>query len=326
MLTGIAKLAQEGPSLAQKAVVEYRTLPARSLLNRCAGERMPFQWTINPYRGCEYGCKYCYARYTHEFMELREPLDFERVIFAKEFDGRAFSRELRAVKPPDWIAIGTATDPYQPAERRFCLTRKVLEMFLWREGFQLAVTTKSDLVARDAELLAAVAARNRVRVNMTVTTMDTALARLLEPLAPRPDLRMGALAALARAGVEVGVAASPVMPGINDGAASLEAVARAAQAAGAGHLWAQPVFLKTCALAVFLPFLDERFPHLASSYRTHFGRKSHISGEYEQRLRMTVQALRNKYGLRRTVPAIPWGQMALAIEPGPSESPETLAT
>lgn len=196
-------------------------------------------------------------------------------------------------------------------------------MFLRREGFQLAITTKSDLVARDAELLAAVAARNRVRVNMTVTTMDADLARMLEPTAPRPDLRLGALAALARAGVEVGVAASPVMPGINDGAASLEAVARAAQAVGAGHLWAQPVFLKACALAVFLPFLEERFPHLARAYRAHFARKSHIGGEYEACLRATVQALKNKYGLRRTAPAIPWSDGS-AIEPGPSGSPEIL--
>jgi DNA repair photolyase len=313
MLIGIAKLASEGETLAQKAVVEYRTLRSRSLLNRCAGERMPFEWTINPYRGCEFGCKYCYARYTHEFMELRAPLDFERVVFAKEFDGRAFSRELRAVKAEDWIAIGTATDPYQPAERRYCLTQKVLEMFLRREGFQLAITTKSDLVARDVELLRAVGVRNRVRVNMTVTTMDAGLARLLEPMAPRPDLRLGALAALARAGVEVGVAASPVMPGINDGAGSLEEIARAARAAGAGHLWAQAVFLKPCALAVFLPFLEERFPHLVRAYRSHFERQSYIRGEYEARLRATVAALQGKYGLKRAA-GVPWGQMKLVIE------------
>ena len=152
---------------------------------------MPFEWTINPYRGCEFGCKYCYARYTHEFMELRAPLDFERAIFAKEFDARAFSRELRAVKAEDWIAIGTATDPYQPAERRYCLTQRVLEVFLRREGFQLAITTKSDLVARDAELLAAVGVRNRVRVNITVTTLDAGLARLLEPMAPTAGSAIG---------------------------------------------------------------------------------------------------------------------------------------
>ena len=313
MLIGIAKLAQAGETLARKSVVEYRSLPARSLLNRCSGERVPFDWTINPYRGCEFGCKYCYARYTHEFMELREPLDFERLIFAKEFDGRAFSRELRAVKADDWIAIGTATDPYQPAERRYCLTQKVLRMFLRREGFQLAITTKSDLVARDASLLAAVGLRNRVRLNMTVTTLDVELARLLEPMAPRPDLRLGALAVLARAGVEVGVAASPVMPGINDGARSLEAIAQAAQVAGAGHFWAQPVFLKPCALAVFLPFLEERFPHLARTYREHFARRSRIGGEYEMRLRATVEALRGKYKLNRAA-ATPWGQMKLEFD------------
>ena len=112
-----------------KARVEYRELAARSLLNRCSGTRMPFDWTINPYRGCEFGCKYCYARYTHEFMELREPEDFERRIFAKEFDAAGFGRELRQVKQGEWVAIGTATDPYQPAERRYGVTRKVLEVF-----------------------------------------------------------------------------------------------------------------------------------------------------------------------------------------------------
>jgi len=276
---------------------------------------MPFEWTINPYRGCEFGCKYCYARYTHEFMELRGPLDFERAIFAKEFDERAFSRELRAVKANEWIAIGTATDPYQPAERRYCLTQRVLEMFLRRAGFQLTITTKSDLVARDAALLAEVGARNRVRVGITVTTLDARLARLLEPMAPRPDLRLGAMAALARAGVEVGVAASPVMPGINDSAGSLEAIAKAAQAAGAGNMWAQPVFLKACAQAVFLPFLEERFPHLARAYREHFTKRSYLRGEYETRLRSTVEALRTKYGLKRA-PVTPWGQMTLEeVEP-----------
>lgn len=325
MLIGIAKLAQAGERLAQKSVVEYRTLPTRSLLNRCSGERVPFRWTINPYRGCEFGCKYCYARYTHEFMELREPLDFERTIFAKEFDAGAFSRELRAVELEDWIAIGTATDPYQPAERRYRLTQKLLKVFLKREGFQLAITTKSDLVARDTELLAAVAARNRVRVNITVTTLDAALARLLEPLAPRPDLRLGAMAVLARAGVEVGVSASPVMPGINDSAASLEAIAQAASGAGAGHMWAQPVFLKPCAAAVFMPFLEERFPHLALAYRRHFARHSYIRGDYEERLRATLKALQSKYGLKRP-PSMPWGQMKLEAESDPSEPPGTQAT
>lgn len=312
MLTGIARLAREGPVLAEKARVEYRELPSRKLLNRCAaGTLMPFHWTVNPYRGCEFGCKYCYARYTHEFMEYRDGLDFERLIFAKAFDRPSFVRELRAVKLGEWIAIGTATDPYQPAERRYGRTRALLEVFAARRGYQLALTTKSDLVVRDAALLAEIAAGNRLRVNMTVTTTDTALARLLEPMAPRPDLRLEALNELSRAGVETAVFCSPVLPGINDSRAALEAVAAAAAAAGAKSFGAQALFLKECARAVLLPLIDERFPHLARAYRRAYGRTAYLKGEYPERLRQTVRELRAAYGLDRkpeTPPAPGWGQ------------------
>jgi DNA repair photolyase len=313
MFSGIARLAREGGRLEQKARVEYRELPARSLLNRCAGERMPFQWTINPYRGCEYGCKYCYARYTHEFMEYRESEDFERMIFAKQFDAAALARELKAVKAAEWIAIGTATDPYQPAERRYGLTRRVLEVFSRRRGFRLAITTKSDLVERDAALLAEIAAGNQLRVNLTVTTTDERLARLLEPMAPRPGLRLAALAALARGGIDAGVFASPVMPGINDSPRQLEDLARAAAEAGASHFGSQPLFLKDCAKAVFLPFLEQEFPHLAEAYKRHFSRQAYIRGDWAERLKATVEELKRKHGLagRGGAPAPPWGQMEL---------------
>ena len=122
-LIGIARLASEGESLRQGHEVEYFTLPARSLLNRCTGVRMPFTWTINPYRGCEFACKYCYARYTHEFMEMRDGVDFEQKIYVKQHAANLLRQELRHVKPGEEIAIGTATDPYQPAERRFEVTR-----------------------------------------------------------------------------------------------------------------------------------------------------------------------------------------------------------
>lgn len=315
MLTGIAKLARQGPVLAEKARVKYRGLPSRRLLNRCAaGALMPFQWTVNPYRGCEFGCKYCYARYTHEFMEYRDGLDFERLIFAKAFDRTSFLRELRAVKPGEWIAVGTATDPYQPAERRYGRTRAFLEVFATRRGYQLALTTKSDLVARDAALLAQVAQGNRVRVNMTVTTMDANLARLLEPLAPRPDLRMQALRTLSEAGVDTAVFTSPVLPAINDARRSLEAVAAAAAAAGARSFGAQALFLKDCARAVLLPFLEERFPHLALAYRRTYAHSAYLKGEYPERLKRTVAELKAAYGLNRkteTPPAEEWGQMEL---------------
>src|SRR5271154_6329676 len=159
---GIARLAEEGESLRQGHEVEYFTLPVRSLLNRCTGVRMPFTWTINPYRGCEFACKYCYARYTHEFMEMRDGADFEQKIFIKQHASELLRQELRHVKPGEEIAIGTATDPYQPAERRFEVTRAILEEFSRHRGLQIGVVTKSNLVVRDADLLLAVAAHNKL--------------------------------------------------------------------------------------------------------------------------------------------------------------------
>src|SRR5271167_2558947 len=130
-LVGIARLASISPPAESKRRSEerpeYFLLPVRSILNRCNSSRVPFEWTINPYRGCEFGCKYCYARYTHEFMELRDPRQFEEKIYAKEFQAAAFQSELDRIPVGETIAIGTATDPYQPAERRFRVTRRILE-------------------------------------------------------------------------------------------------------------------------------------------------------------------------------------------------------
>ena len=182
-------MAAEAPCLEPKRRVEYFELAARSYLARCDSTRVPFRWTINPYRGCEFGCKYCYARYTHEFMELRDPGQFERKIYAKVFNAGHFRSELRSLPLGETIALGTATDPYQPAERRYGVTRKILEVFAATSGLHLGITTKSDLIIRDVELLKEVSRRHYLRVSMTVTTVDADLARLLEPMAPRPDLR-----------------------------------------------------------------------------------------------------------------------------------------
>src|SRR5689334_24420817 len=127
-------MAAEAPCLEPKRRVEYFELGARSYLARCDSPRVPFRWTINPYRGCEFGCKYCYARYTHEFMELRQPEDFEQKIFAKHFHAPWFRAELARIVPGAHIAIGTATDPYQPAERRYRITRQILEILAEEQG------------------------------------------------------------------------------------------------------------------------------------------------------------------------------------------------
>ncbi len=192
-LVGIARLAATSEVLEAKQRVQYFELETRRFIGRNSNSRMSFVWTVNPYRGCEFGCKYCYARYAHEFMELREPELFETKIYAKQFHAPSFRAELKRVKRGECIWIGTATDPYQPAERRFRITRRMLEVLASQRGLDFGITTKSDLVARDAELLGQISKRNAVRVNLTITTLDDALARLLEPRAPRPGLRLGAV-------------------------------------------------------------------------------------------------------------------------------------
>ena len=302
-LVGIARLASEGESLRDGHNVEYFTLPSKSLLNRCVSRReMPFTWTINPYRGCEFACKYCYARYTHEFMEMRGSLEFEQKIYVKQHAADLLRSELRRVKPGESIALGTATDPYQPAERRYEVTRGILEEFARHRGFELGIVTKSNLITRDLDLLCQVSQNNALSVHMTVTTLDTELARILEPRAPRPDLRLEAVRQLSAAGITVGVSCCPVLPGITDSPANLEAVVSAAAAAGARHIFANPLFLKPCSAAVFLPFVEQHFPQLVESYRQRYRDRSFLAPSYGKRIAQLVARLREKYGIRRADP------------------------
>src|SRR5579864_6400271 len=265
-LIGIAKMAAESQPLAAKAQVEYFEIGARSILNRTK-PGMPFQWTINPYRGCEFGCQYCYARYTHEFMGMEDGREFESKIYAKAAAPEILRRELRKIDRSEGIALGTATDPYQPAERRFGRTRAILEVFAQEKGWHLSITTKSDLVARDIDLLREVARRNMLSVNVTITTLNVRLARLMEPRAPRPDLRLGAVRQLASAGICTGVYPNPILPFITDSEDSLHMLAAAARQAGARHFGGGPLFLMPCAQKIFFPFLEQRFPKLAPQYR-----------------------------------------------------------
>lgn len=295
-LVGIAKMAAESPLLEDKLRVSYLELPAKSFIGSCSGKRQIFDWTVNPYRGCEYGCRYCYARYTHEFMELSVD-EFETRIFAKQWDARQFRRELRRLAPDDTVAFGTATDCYQPAERRYGLMRRMLESMDGVTGVRIFITTKSDLVARDADLLGSLARRNEVRVNMTITTVDTALARKLEPFAPRPALRVEAVRRLAESGIKVGVGVSPVLPRITDSEESIDAVAAAARSAGARSLWAQPLFLKESARRVFLPWLEIEFPALVAKYRAWYLRDAYLEGAYVDGLKSRVERIRQHHGL-----------------------------
>jgi DNA repair photolyase len=297
-LVGIARMAADGESLREGHNVEYFTLESRSLLSRVVSRRnLPFTWTINPYRGCEFACKYCFARYTHEFMELRDGMDFERKIFVKQQAAELLRHELKKVKRGEQIAIGTATDPYQPAERRYEVTRAILEELARHTGLEIGIVTKSNLVVRDAEILRRVAAANRLFVNITVTTVDAELARKLEPRAPRPDLRLEAVRQLNLAGVDAGVICAPVLPEITDHPRDLEAVVKAASEARAKYIFANPLFLKPCSAAVFLPFIEEHFPALVDTYRARYRDRAFLPKAYGERLSRLMAALRRKYGV-----------------------------
>ena len=307
-LIGIARMAAESRCVEAKRRVEYFEIEARSFLTRCDSPRVPFRWTINPYRGCEYGCKYCYARYAHEFMELRDPIQFERKIYSKHFDESCFRAGLKQVKRGEAIALGTATDPYQPAERRYRVTRAMLEVFAGTAGFRLGITTKSDLIVRDLDLLREITRRHYLSVHVTITTLDRDLARLMEPMAPRPDLRLGAVRKLSAAGIRVSVNCAPVMPLINDSDSGLDAVAKAAAKAGAHGFWHNILFLKPCSREVFLPFIAEHFPQLLRRYRERYHHAAYLTGDYPEKIRERVRQIRKRYGFDQDRP---WTQPEL---------------
>jgi len=296
-LVGIARLAASSPRAEAKRGTEYFLLPVRSILNRCDSDRVPFKWTINPYRGCEFGCHYCYARYTHEYMEL-DGGEFQSKIFMKKDAAAIIERDLAREKiRGEHIALGTATDPYQPAEKEFGATRSILEKLAGREGLRLEITTKSNQVTRDIDLLRRITERSSLTINMSVTTLRTRLARLLEPRAPRPDLRLAAVRQLREAGISAGVFAAPILPGLTDREADLDALARAAREADAQWFGGNVLFLMPASLKQFLPFLEEKFPKLARQYHEWYGRGGYAPETYRKEMSALVRKLREKYGL-----------------------------
>jgi DNA repair photolyase len=194
------------------------------------------------------------------------------------------------------IAIGTATDPYQPAEKEYGVTRACLEELAKHQGLSISIITKSDQIVRDIDILKGIAARSALSVNITVTTLKPRLARLLEPRAPRPDLRLAAVKKLRESGINVGVSASPLVPGITDGEGELEAVAEAAKSAGAQWFFSGVLFLMPASAKTFLPFIREKFPKLARQYDQWYARNGYAPEEYRKKASERVLRIRQKYG------------------------------
>ena len=308
------------PLLGEQKDIRYFGTDPRSLLNSPTATGMSF-WSINPYVGCAFGCAYCYARYAHRYVaerltsseeagdavrgelgELPPWLAFERRIFVKREAGTILRRELR--KPArmrallrETVVIGTATDPYQPAERRFRITRGVLETLAEQRGLSVTIITKSPLVTRDVEVLMRIASVSRLSVHVSLITADRELARRLEPRAPTPEARLRAIARLREHGIEVGVNVMPVLPGITDAPDLLESLVRSVASANASYLGACALRLQSAARQRYLPFIEQEFPHLAARYRSTYARSHQVGERYRQGLRAHFTALCAAHGV-----------------------------
>jgi DNA repair photolyase len=303
------------PTIGEQKDIRYHAARARGLLNGPESTGMSY-WSINPYVGCAFGCTYCYARYAHRYAldralsasgredPLREEIEsippwlaFERHVLVKENAATMLADELRpggprlaALHGGEVVVIGTATDPYQPAERRFRVTRRVLETLAAHEGLSIVIITKSPLVTRDIDVLRRITERSALTIHLSLITMRRELARLIEPRAPTPDARIRALGRLRAAGIDVGINVMPVLPGITDNPSDLVDLVREVATAGATHVNACSLRLRATARARYLPFIAENFPHLADRYARSYASSHHLGQQYRDGLRRFFEA------------------------------------
>ena len=284
----------------------FLSLPVRSALNSPASTHMDF-WSINPYVGCEFGCTYCYARDTHRYtMERRgadgaEPLPaweaFEKRILIKTDIVEVLARTLDPSRLAGRsLVIGTATDCYQPAERKFRLTRGILELLLHYRGLSVGIITKSPLVTRDLALLQRLGERHEITVDISLATADARLARRLELRSPVPTARLRALRRLTDGGVRAGLLVAPILPGITDDRAGLSKLMAKAKEAGARYVVGSALRLGPAARHRFLPVLAREFPHLADRYERHFARREGVTPAYQEALNHRLQDLQRLHG------------------------------
>lgn len=293
----------------------FLAITAKSVINSAASTRMPFA-SVNPYIGCEFGCAYCYARDTHHWT-VQRALDgiatgdaihetatllpdeaFEKRILVKQ---NAAAILLRTLSPARLggapLVIGTATDPYQPAERRFRITRALLESLLHYRGLRLGIITKSPLITRDLDLLVRLAEHNRLTINFSLAAIDGPLLRCLEPRSPVPTARLRALAKLAAAGLRVGLLIAPILPGINDGYGSLRSLVAAGRDAGATWAAGSPLRMGPATRRTLLPWIRRERPELAERYERHFGNGPSVTREYARALQRRLVAVQLELGM-----------------------------
>lgn len=287
---------------------EVREEPARTIITRNDSPDISFDRSINPYRGCEHGCIYCYARPTHCYLGHSAGLDFETKLYAKPEAAKLLERELSNPRyQPETMALGTNTDPYQPIERERRITRAILEV-LERAGHPVGIVTKSALVVRDIDILERMAQRDLAKVALSVTTLDRTIARAMEPRASTPAKRLEAVRRLSDAGIPTAVMVAPVVPGLTD--AEIEAILEASHAAGAREagyvLLRLPLEIKDLFrewLATEFPDRANRVIHLLQSmhggrdYETEFGLRQRGRGPYADQIALRFRLAAKRLGL-----------------------------
>lgn len=293
--------------------VTYREVTCKSALNRVKG--MPFEWSLNPYAGCSHGCTYCYARSYFALADKDPGRGFDSVIDVKTNFVEVLRQELRRPKTGT-VALGTATDPYQPCEGRYRLTRGTIEAILERP-VPLAIVTKNPMVVRDADLLARLAERVDVIVHFSITTLDQALWRKIEPRTAPPEARLRALATLRGRGVRAGVLCAPVIPEMTDDEASITAVARAARDHGAVSFGSRPLKLDPGTREVWFGFVAAQFPELLPRFIDGYRRGPHADPAYIKDVERRVARARDRVGFPearyRTSRAVPNAPVQLAL-------------
>jgi DNA repair photolyase len=284
--------------LRERAGARYHELRTRSLLNRCNSPHVPFEWTVNPFRGCAMGCRYCYAAYTHDFLGRDGKADFHSVVYVKSGGEEETLRRLRAAaRRGELVALATAPNPSRPREREERATRRFLELAAGLHGLRLMLTTKGALVLRDLDLLCLVHERSSLSVAVSLVSPHAELLRRIEPFAPPPDVRIEVLRRLAAAGLHVRLSLAPVLPGLTDGEADLDLLLSRVAAAGVRRMSWQVLFLRSPTREAWLGLLTREFPERVPAYRRAYAGRSHLGGPYVKRLRERIDRLRGRHGL-----------------------------
>jgi DNA repair photolyase len=310
------------PVLDDQSDIRYFGTFAKTILNRPETTGMDF-WSINPYVGCALGCAYCYARYAHgyafereamsnpdrvevtrDFREMIPWLAFERRILVKENAPDVLRKTLRqgsdrhlALIKGEWLTIGTATDPYQPAERRFRITRSILEVLADHPGLRITIITKSPLVTRDIDVMQRILRHSSLHVHVSLITVDRELARLIEPRAPTPEARLRAITRLRDAGITASVNVMPILPGITDSPEQLNALVREIGKTGATYVAACALRLQSAARKRYLPFIAAEFPHLLPRYEATYSKDFRAGESYRVGLTKVMERICKRWGV-----------------------------